>query len=188
MVKDSKVQHNFRESHHQWSSCPNFAYHKYLAKVLNQCHLCSKQIILPLTHLGSSGSLLKLSLKIIYVKFLSCSPYASGGLGGYSKSIPKPNTQGLTLSTSGLIIFSFGFANDDKSGTAINNYSGIINWFFSIFDWKVAINTSIQRFLWAAQKTMSKKISTWGQTIKSVTTKMLVKVRKLIMNWFHNLF
>ena len=35
---------------------------------------------------------------------------------------------------------------------------------------------------------MSKKISTWGQAIKSVTTKMLVKVTELIMNRFHNLF
>ena len=38
LVKDRQVEHNFRESHHQWSSCPNFACHMCLARESNPRH------------------------------------------------------------------------------------------------------------------------------------------------------
>ena len=66
LVKDRQVQHNFRESRHQCSSCPNFACHKCLARESNPRHLCSKQSILPLDHhsrikleLGNSNDILQ---------------------------------------------------------------------------------------------------------------------------------
>ena len=65
-MKDRQVQHNFRESRHQCSSCPNFACHKCLARESNPRHLCSKQSILPLDHhsrikleLGNSNDILQ---------------------------------------------------------------------------------------------------------------------------------